>query len=81
MKRLTLSTKESKFMLLFLLYFTLIVKAQNILNDISFKSKNNGIIVEFEFENSISADSIYAWQSDNDWFYFTLHNIISDTYT
>ena len=52
---------------------------QNTLNDIRFKSKDNGIIVEFEFENTISADSIYSWQSDNDWFYFTLHNVTSDT--
>lgn len=80
MKRLTLSIKISRFILLaFTLTLPLMIKAQNILNDISFKSKNNGIIVEFYFENSISADSIYAWQSDNDWFYFTLHNIISDT--
>ena len=54
-------------------------KTQNTLNDIRFKSKDNGIIVEFDFENTISADSIYSWQSDNDWFYFTLHNVISDT--
>ena len=54
-------------------------KTQNTLNDIRFKSKGNGIIVEFEFENTISADSIYSWQSDNDWFYFTLHNVTSDT--
>ena len=54
-------------------------KTQNTLNDIRFKSKDNGIIVEFEFENTISADSIYSWQSDNDWFYFTLHNVTSDT--
>ena len=54
-------------------------KTQNALNDIRFKSKDNGIIVEFEFENTISADSIYSWQSDNDWFYFTLHNVTSDT--
>ena len=39
-------------------------KTQNALNDIRFKSKDNGIIVEFEFENTISADSIYSWQSD-----------------
>ena len=54
-------------------------KTQNTLNDIKFKSKDNGIIVEFDFENTISADSIYSWQSDNDWFYFTLHNVTSDT--
>ena len=54
-------------------------KTQNILNDIRFKSKDNGIIVEFDFKNTISADSIYSWQSDNDWFYFTLHNVTSDT--
>ena len=37
------------------------------------------MIVEFDFKNTISADSIYSWQSDNDWFYFTLHNVTSDT--
>ncbi len=54
-------------------------KTQNRLNNIRFKSKDNGIIVEFDFKKTISADSIYSWQSDNDWFYFTLHNIASDT--
>ena len=44
-------------------------KTQNTLNDIRFKSKDNGIIVKFDFENIISPDSIYSWQSDNDWFY------------
>ena len=37
------------------------------------------MIVEFDLKNTISADSIYSWQSDNDWFYFTLHNVTSDT--
>ena len=50
-------------------------KTQNTLKYISFKIKDNGIIVEFDFKNTISADSIYSWQSDNDWFYFTLHNV------
>ena len=54
-------------------------KTQNRLNNIRFKSKDNGIIVEFDFKKTISADSIYSWQSDNDWFYFTLHNVTSDT--
>ena len=53
--------------------------SQNSLNDIIFKGKDNGILVEFNFQNPISSDSIYAWQSDNEWFYFTLHNVFCDT--
>ena len=51
----------------------------NVLTNIEFKEKENGIIVEFKFIDPISSDSVYAWQSDNQWFYFTLHNILSDT--
>lgn len=69
----------SYLLVVFLLILPQKGKTQNTLNDIRFKSKDNGIIVEFEFENTISADSIYSWQSDNDWFYFTLHNVTSDT--
>ena len=47
----------------------------NVLTNIEFEEKENGIIVEFEFMKPISSDSVYAWQSDNQWFYFTLHNI------
>ena len=53
--------------------------SQNSLNDIIFNGKDNGILVEFNFQNPISSDSIYAWQSDNKWFYFTLHNVFCDT--
>ena len=52
----------------------------NVLTNIEFEEKENGIIVEFEFMKPISSDSVYAWQSDNQWFYFTLHNILSDTF-
>ncbi|MBT4926847.1 hypothetical protein HON17_01360 [bacterium] len=52
----------------------------NVLTNIEFEEKENGIIVEFEFIEPISSDSVYAWQSDNQWFYFTLHNILSDTF-
>ena len=51
----------------------------NVLTKIEFEEKENGIIVEFKFIEPISSDSVYAWQSDNQWFYFTLHNILSDT--
>ena len=52
---------------------------RNVLTNIEFKEKENGIIVEFKFIDPITPDSVYAWQSDNQWFYFTLHNILSDT--
>tara|TARA_B110000240_G_C13410030_1_gene414789 strand:+ start:145 stop:708 length:564 start_codon:yes stop_codon:yes gene_type:complete len=55
------------------------VICSNILSNVEFEEKENGIIVEFKFKEPISPDSIYAWQSDNQWFYFTLHNILSDT--
>ena len=51
----------------------------NVLTNVEFEEKENGIIVKFKFKESISSDSVYAWQSDNQWFYFTLHNILSDT--
>ena len=51
----------------------------NVLTNVEFEEKENGIIVKFKFKKSISSDSVYAWQSDNQWFYFTLHNILSDT--
>ena len=69
----------SYLLVVFLLILPQKGKTQNTLYEIRLKSKDNGIIVEFEFENTISADSIYSWQSDNDWFYFTLHNVTSDT--
>ena len=34
-------------------------KTQNTLNDIRFKSKDNGIIVEFDFENIISRFNLF----------------------
>ena len=48
--------------------------ANNVLNNISFQSKENGIMVEFYLSNPMSADSINAWQSQSDWFYFTFYN-------
>ena len=53
--------------------------SQNSLNNITFNNKDNGILVDFNFENPMSSDSIYAWQSDNEWFYFTLYNVFCDT--
>ena len=81
MKRLTL--KYLKRVQLFLLVFILChnnVICSNFLTNVQFEEKENGIIVKFKFKESISSDSIYAWQSDNQWFYFTLHNILSDTF-
>tara|TARA_B100001142_G_C14322199_1_gene650890 strand:+ start:1033 stop:1635 length:603 start_codon:yes stop_codon:yes gene_type:complete len=53
--------------------------ANNVLNNISFQSKENGIMVEFYLSNPMSADSINAWQSQSDWFYFTFYNVSADS--
>ena len=44
----------------------------NRLYGIAFETKQNGLIVEFEFEKPMSPDSISAWQAGSEWFYFTL---------
>lgn len=51
----------------------------NYLKNVSFQGKENGLIVEFVFEGSVSPDSINAWQSQTEWFYFTLYNVLADT--
>ena len=51
----------------------------NYLKDISFYGKENGLIVEFVFEKEVSPDSVNAWQSQTEWFYFTLYNVLADT--
>ena len=80
MKRLiqkSLKTVQLCLMILILAYNSGF--CSNVLTNIEFEEKENGIIVEFKFIEPISSDSVYAWQSDNQWFYFTLHNILSDT--
>ena len=51
----------------------------NYLKDITFYGKENGLIVEFVFAEAVSPDSINAWQSQTEWFYFTLYNVLADT--
>ena len=51
----------------------------NYLKNISFDGKENGVIIEFVFDSSISPDSVNAWQSNTKWFYFTIYNVLSDT--
>ena len=80
MKRLKLKfLKTNQLCLIVLILCFNNVICSNILSNVEFEEKENGIIVEFKFKEPISPDSIYAWQSDNQWFYFTLHNILSDT--
>ena len=71
--------KSGHFFLLIVLFCSQKVSASNYLKKVSFNGKENGLIVEFIFENKISPDSINAWQSQTDWFYFTLYNVKSDT--
>ena len=51
----------------------------NYLKDVTFYGKENGLIVEFVFEEAVSPDSVNAWQSQTEWFYFTLYNVLADT--
>jgi hypothetical protein len=51
----------------------------NYLKDVTFYGKENGLIVEFVFEEAVSPDSVNAWQSQTEWFYFTLYNVRADT--
>jgi hypothetical protein len=51
----------------------------NYLNNISFVGKENGVIIEFVFDSPVSPDSVNAWQSNTQWFYFTIYNVLSDT--
>ena len=71
--------KSVQFFLLIILFCFQKIFASNYLKEVSFSGKENGLIVEFIFENKVSADSINAWQSKTDWFYFTLYNVKSDT--
>jgi len=68
----------------YFLVITLFVLSQdlygtNYLKNVSFQGKENGLIIEFVFEGSVSPDSINAWQSQTEWFYFTLYNVLADT--
>ena len=67
--RLTPNIKVISFksFLVLVIFFEMGV-SQNSINNIIFKNKDNGILVDFNFEYSMSSDSIYAWQSDNEWF-------------
>ena len=71
--------KSVQFFLLIILFCFQKIFASNYLKEVSFSGKENGLIVEFIFENNVSPDSINAWQSQTDWFYFTLYNVKSDT--
>ena len=71
--------KSVQFFLLIILFCAQKIFASNSLKEVSFSGKENGLIVEFIFENNVSPDSISAWQSQTDWFYFTLYNVKSDT--
>ena len=71
--------KIHHFLVIVLLFLSKDLYAINHLKKVSFQGKENGLIVEFVFENPISPDSINAWQSQTDWFYFTLYNVLSDT--
>ena len=51
----------------------------NRLAGIGFDPKQNGLIVELEFEAPMSPDSISAWQAGSGWFYFTLYNVEADS--
>ena len=51
----------------------------NYLKDVTFYGKENGLIVEFVFAEAVSPDSVNAWQSQTEWFYFTLYNVLADT--
>ena len=64
------------FIILFLLQ---IGYGSNYLNNISFVAKENGMIIEFVFDSQVFPDSINAWQSNTQWFYFTIYNVLSDT--
>ncbi len=71
--------KSVQFFLLIILFCFQKIFSSNYLKEVSFSGKENGLIVEFIFENKVSPDSINAWQSQTDWFYFTLYNVKSDT--
>jgi hypothetical protein len=71
--------KIHHFLVIVILFLSKDLYAINHLKTVSFQGKENGLIVEFVFENPISPDSINAWQSQTDWFYFTLYNVLSDT--
>ena len=71
--------KSVQFFLLIILFCFQKIFASNYLKEVSFSGKENGLIVKFIFENKVSPDSINAWQSQTDWFYFTLYNVDSDT--
>ena len=64
---------------LIILFLLQIGLGSNYLNNISFVGKENGVIIEFVFDSPVSPDSVNAWQSNTQWFYFTIYNVLSDT--
>ena len=64
---------------LIILFLLQIGFGSNYLNNISFVGKENGVIIEFVFDSPVSPDSVNAWQSNTQWFYFTIYNVLSDT--
>ena len=71
--------KKYQIVTLFILFIFQISFGSNYLKNISLDGKENGIIIEFVFDGPVSPDSINAWQSNTQWFYFTFYNILSDT--
>ena len=64
---------------LIILFLSQLSFGSNYLKSITFDGKENGVIIEFVFDSSISPDSVNAWQSNTQWFYFTIYNVLSDT--
>tara|TARA_B110000014_G_C19983627_1_gene509372 strand:+ start:200 stop:835 length:636 start_codon:yes stop_codon:yes gene_type:complete len=64
---------------LIILFLLQIGFGSNYIKDISFVGKENGVIIEFVFDSPVSPDSVNAWQSNTQWFYFTIYNVLSDT--
>ena len=71
--------KINPIIILYILFFFQKSFGSNYLKDVSFYGKENGLIVEFVFEEEVSPDSVNAWQSQTEWFYFTLYNVLADT--
>jgi len=64
---------------LIFLFLSQVSFGSNYLKSIAFDGKENGVIIEFVFDSSVSPDSVNAWQSNTQWFYFTIYNVLSDT--
>ena len=51
----------------------------SILQNIEFKVKENGLIIEFEFSSDISLNRVSGWYAQTEWFYVTFLNTIVDS--